>query len=219
VRNASNLTVTWTANAWTTIPFTTTYVHDGSSNLVIEIQKVVSPVGDATMRTVQNTGRTDLPRMINALGGAGSGAHTAANATVTTNWPLSVQLRWGGYFGTTVPTVRLRSDNGGAANNQFAIGTTITHTVQGAPGALFVNLQSLGLIAPQPLPPVVGLQHVAGITVNVGLLPTGGTSTFGWVVPADPGLVGLYSAFQSLVAPVPFAQLYFSNVADCVLRP
>lgn len=81
VRNATNLTVYYVAGVWTPIQFTTGYLHDGTSNLVIRIQKVVSPVGDATMKTIANAGRTDLPRMINALGGAGSNAHTATTAT------------------------------------------------------------------------------------------------------------------------------------------
>lgn len=219
VLNATNLTIPWVAGTWTAIPFTTGYLHDGTSNLVIEIQKVVSPLGDATMRTIQNAGRTDLPRMINALGGVGSGAHLAAVATVTSNWPLSMELRWNGLSGTTVPTVRLKSNNGGAASNQFAIGTTVEHRVQGAPGALFVNLQSLGLLSPpRLLPPVVGQQWVDGVTVNLGLLPASGLHTTFWALPANPALVGLYSAFQSVVAPAPFAQLAFTNVADCIVR-
>lgn len=219
VLNATNLTVNYTAGAWTPIQFTSGYLHDGTSNLVIEIQKVVSPVGDATMKTIANAGRTDLPRMINALGGAGSNAHQATTATATNNSPMSMQLLWNGVGGTTVPTVRLKSDTGGAASNQFAIGTNVLHTVQGAPGALFVNMQALALLNPsRPLPPVIGRQWVDGITVNLGLLPANGLATFTWALPGTPSLVGLYSAFQSLVSPAPFSQLYFSNVADCFVR-
>lgn len=219
VLNATNLTINYVAGQWATIPFSAGYLHDGTSNLVIEIQKVVSPAGDATMRTIQNAARTDLPRMINALGGPASGAHSAAVATVTTNYPLTMQLRWSGLAGNYVPTVRLKSDNGGAASNQFAIGTVVEHTVQGAPGALFVNMQSLALLAtPQPLPPVIGLQRISGITNGVGILPASGTFTSTWSLPANPALVGLYSAFQSLVAPAPFTTLTFTNVADCFVR-
>lgn len=219
VLNATNLTVNYVAGTWTPIQFSTSYLHDGTSNLVVEIQKVVSPVGDATMRTIANSGRTDLPRMINVFGGVGSSAHLAATATVLNNSPMAMQLRWGGVSGTTVPTVRLKSDTGGAASNQFAIGTNVLHTVQGAPGALFVNMQALALLNPsRPLPPVVGRQWVDGITVNLGLLPANGLATFTWALPANPSMVGLYSAFQALVSPAPFAQLYFSNVADCFVR-
>jgi len=219
VLNATNLSVPYVAGTWTPIQFATTYLHDGTSNLVIEIQKVVNPLGDATMRTIQNAARTDLPRMINAFGGVGSGAHLAATATVTTNYALSMQLLWNGLSGTAVPTVRLLSNNGGAASNQFAIGTTVTHTVQGAPGALYINMQSLALLQPpRLLPPIVGVQWVDGVTIGLGILPAGGASTFGWAIPANAGLVGLYSAFQSVVAPAPFSQLFFTNVADCFVR-
>ncbi|HLQ36842.1 MAG TPA: hypothetical protein VK348_03510 [Planctomycetota bacterium] len=214
--DVANLTLSYQSDSWTVIPFTTGFVYDGTSALVIDIQKVANAPADVTHVTVQSSNRTDLPRMINALGTAGSGAHLATTATVTTNFPLSMQLRWNGLFGTTVPTLKLKSDNLGNGN-QFALGRTIDVTVQGAPGAVYVNQEGLSLFnPPHALPPVVGRYWVNGITLNVGTLPASGQSTLTQPIPANPALVGLHLVYQSLVAEG--AALRFTNAADCILQ-
>ena len=217
--NVTNLTVNWQANAFTPITFVNSYSHDGTSSLVIDIQKVVSPVGDASMKTIQNARRTDLPRMINALGGVGSGAHAAVNATVTTNSPLSLQLRWAGPAGQFTPTVKLKSDPATPLNSQFAIGRTMDITVQGAPGGFFVNLESLSLQnTPIAIAGVLGGFWLgSSVTLNLGLLPPNGQSTLTQTIPNNASFVGLLLAFQSVVAEQPLVLWRLTNVADAII--
>ncbi|MBK8097150.1 MAG: hypothetical protein IPK26_08585 [Planctomycetes bacterium] len=218
VLDVNNLTVLWIARAWTDIQFSNPYVHDGSSSLVIEIQKVVSPAGDGGHMTVQNAQRTDLPRMINALGSVGSNAHQATTATATANWPLSTRLRWQGVGIPVLPTLKLRSSSAGFAN-QFAIGTTMQHVVQGAPGGLAIHLQALALRQPPtPIANVVGPFRVSGVTLGFATIPPSGEATLNLVIPANPALVGLYTTFQSLTQDSPGATWRFTNAADCFLR-
>ncbi|HLQ38994.1 MAG TPA: hypothetical protein VK348_14385, partial [Planctomycetota bacterium] len=80
---ASNLTVNYTAQ-WTQIPFTTQYVHDGVSSLVIDVQKaVVVPFPSAVMASTGSPRRSDLPNMLYATGILGSAASVAAAATIS----------------------------------------------------------------------------------------------------------------------------------------
>jgi hypothetical protein len=215
--NVTNLTVNWQATAFTPITFVNTYSHDGASSLVIDIQKVVSPIGDAGMKTIQNARRTDLPRMINAFGTAGSNAHLATTATVTTNSPISLELRWAGPAGTFTPTVKLKSDPSAPFRAPFAIGRPVDTIVQGAPGFLFANFEGFSLSGtPLSIPGVPGQLWLASpLMLNVGILPASGESTLTQTIPNDPALVNLYLAFQSLVTDLSLVQPRLTNVADC----
>ena len=217
--STSNLTVHWQANAFTPITFATNYVHDGQSNLVIDIQKVVSPIGDATMKTIQNARRTDLPRMINALGTAGSNAHVANTATVTNNAPLTLALRWAGVGGAFTPTLKLKSDPSASFRAQFEIGRPVDATVQGTPGAVFIPFLGTTLFPTPVLMPGVagGLWISDPLVLGAGILPAGGASTLNLTIPNDPALVNLYLAFQSVVAPLPITQLQLTNAADFIV--
>jgi hypothetical protein len=220
VLNVSNLTVDWQANAYTPITFSGAYVHDGVSSLVIDIQKIVNPVGDAGMQTIQNARRTDLPRMINALGTVNSGANQAVTATVTNNSPIALELRWAGAAGQSTPTVKLKSDPVGPLTPQFAIGRPIDVTVQGAPNSFFINLESLTMTNPgSTVPGILGTFRLgSSVTLNLGLLPASGQSTLRQDVPSDPNLVGLYLAYQSVVAAQPLTTWRWTNAADCILN-
>jgi hypothetical protein len=215
--DVQNLTVQWQANAFTPITFVNTYTHDGTSSLVVDIQKIVSPIGDATMKTIQNARRVDLPRMVNAFGTAGSGAHAATTATATANSPISLQLRWGGVGGTHVPTVKLKSDPTAPFRAQFGIGQPIQVTVQGEPGSLFVDFESVARAVPLAIPGIAGQLWLADpVTLDAGIMPASGQSTVTQAVPADPALVGFYLAFQSLVIS-PAWQWQLTNMTDCFL--
>lgn len=218
VLDVANLSVNWQAAAFTPITFANTYTHDGASSLVVDIQKVVSPIGDASMKTIQNARRTDLPRMINAFGAAGSGAHLAAAATVTTNSPISIELRWAGVSGSFTPTVRLKSDPAAPFRAQFEIGRPVETIVQGEPGALFANFESaLQFDPPVTLPGIIGLLWIdEPLLLDVGILPAAGQSSVTQTIPNDQTWVGLRVAFQSLVVE-PDGEWRVTNMADCVL--
>lgn len=216
---ATALRVDWQANAFTPITFVNTYTHDGQSSLVVDIQKVVRPIGDAGMKSVQNARRADLPRMIAAFGATGSGANTAVLATSTDNPPLSLELRWAGANGTTVPTVKLKSDAAAPLFPQFAIGRPLDLTVEAAPGSLAVSMVSLSLATPAvTFPGVVGSFWLqAPVTLEIASMDVTGSRTLHQTIPAEPALVNLYLGYQALVAE-PTGTWRFTNVADCFVN-
>jgi len=220
VLNEVNLPIHWVANAWTMIPFSTPYLHDGGSGLVIEIQKIVSPTLDVSSRTIQNSGRADLPRMINATGGAGSNARTATTATVTTNYPLAMQLRWTMANQQPVPTLKLRSDAASNFGNQFAIGRSIDHTVQAAPGVPVVHFVAPVLEATRlPSPLFVGRVWMSNqFPLSQGIVPASGETTLTIAIPNDAALVGAYLVFQSILVDAPAPPWRVTNAADCSIR-
>jgi len=208
---ATNLTVNYTGQ-WVQIPFTTPYVHDGTSSVVIDIQKVVvPPLSFATMSTTSNPARSDLPPMVYAFGLPGSGANTAPIANISAS-TLAVRLDW-----TGVPTMRLLSNRFGANNNQFAIGGSITDTVNGTPGSLYVNQVGTAL-QNMTLPPIVGVWRVNGVTLNLGTLSATGDAALTIPIPSNPALVGLYLAFESITLDAITSVPQFTNAADCFLR-
>jgi hypothetical protein len=210
-----SFTVNWQASAFTPLMFANSYTHDGTSSLVIDIQKIVSPFGDAGMKTIQNARRTDLPRMINTFG---AGAVSATTATVTNNSPLSLQLRWTGPNGSAIPTLKLKSDPAAPLSAQFAIGRNIDVVVQGAPNSVFINLQSLGM-GRVVIPGLVGRFYLRDpVTLNIGLLPANGQSTLTQTLPNNTALVGLYLAWQSLVAEQPLSQWRSTNAVDAFVN-
>jgi hypothetical protein len=215
VLDVANLTVDWHATAFTPITFLNSYTHDGSSSLVIDIQKVVQPIGDAGFRTIQNSRRTDLPRMINAFGTAGSGAHAAAVATATNNSPISLELRWAGVAGARTPTLKLRSDPTAPFRAPFGIGHPVTTTVQGEPGGFFASFESTTRTAPVTIPGLIGQVWIADpLLLGSGILPAAGESALTQVLPNDPSWVGLYIACQALVIE-PDGDWRVTNLADC----
>jgi hypothetical protein len=214
--NASNLSIAWTAGAWTTIPFGATYTHDGASDLVIDIQKIVSPSLDLSSRTTQNSGRTDLPPMINAFGPSGSNAHRAAVATVTTNHAPSLLLLWSAGPGPEVPTLRLLGDPATNFARPFALGRDLVHTVEATPGAAVVHLAAPGLSRRVfAMPPFIGRGFLSDpFAIGTAIVPAGGEVSMRFTIPNQPALVGVYLAFQSLAADSAAGPWRFTNVAD-----
>jgi hypothetical protein len=214
--DVTNLTVNWQATAFTPITFVNSYTHGGASSLVIDIQKVVSPIGDATFKTIQNARRTDLPRMINAFGTAGSNAHLATVATATNNSPMSIQLRWAGAAGAFTPTVRLKSDPTAPFRAPFGIGMPIETIVQGEPTAYFANFASTSRLDPAvTIPGLTGQLWLGNLVLlHSGFLPVSGQSSAMLAIPSDPSWVGVYLAFQTLVIE-PDGEWRLTNMADC----
>jgi len=211
VLSATNLTVNYTGQ-WVQIPFTTPYPHDGVSSLVIDVQKVVvPPFVFATMSTTSNPARSDLPNMVYAFGTPGSGANNATVATISAS-TLAVRLNW-----TGPPTMRLLSNPITSGANQFAIGGSITDTVNGTPGSLYLNQVGTAL-QNMSLPPIVGVWRVNGVTLNLGTLSPAGSAALTIPIPSNPALVGLYLAFESITLDAVTLTPQFTNAADCFLR-
>ncbi|MBK8095597.1 MAG: hypothetical protein IPK26_00710 [Planctomycetes bacterium] len=212
--STTNQTIGWNGQ-WVPITFTTPYVHDGSSALVIEIKKVVDPATFAflTCSTSSDPQRGDLPPMAYEFGGPGSGAAQNPTARFTAA-ALAVRLHWAG-----APTVRLLSNRFGPNNTQFAIGGSITHTVAGSPNELFINLLAQSFLnPPQALAPVVGEWRVNGPTMNLGVMPAGGEAVTTINIPNNPQLVGQYFTWQSLTVAPGLTGAWFTNAADAFIR-
>lgn len=218
VLTATNLSVTYNGG-WTAIPFQIPYVHDGVSSLVIDVVKSVDPltVPLATMSTTSNPGRSDLPSMVHSFGAVGSGAWQATTASYSAR-PLALRFQVAG-----APTLFLLSDRFGANNNQFSLGGSISHTVMGVPGGLYLSLMSVTMTPPYSLPPVLGLLYVNGPLLGLGALPANGSFTTTLQIPNNTALAGgtatspgLHLAFQSLVLD-PIAGPQTTNATDCYI--
>jgi hypothetical protein len=212
---ATNLHVAFDAAGWSAIPLQFHYQHDGVSGLLIEVRKVVDPATAqfATMSTTSDPVRVDLPAMACSFGGPGSGEATAAGAR-TLAAPLSLRLLW-----SHVPTVRLLGDSA-PGGNQFGLGGSIGHTVDGTPGSLVADFIGTSFLDPaQALGPVLGRFLVQGVTLDFGLVPTTGSAQFVMPIPNDRNLVGLHLTYQSATLDSATGVAQFTNGADLFINP
>jgi hypothetical protein len=214
---ATNFTVNWQNNTWVPITFTTPYVHDGTSALILEIQKelpllTVNPF--ATMSTSSSPARTDRPTMRYAFGLAGSNASQAVTATTSAN-ALSFRLQWSG-----TPTVRNRSDVG-PGQNQYGVGGSVTLTVAGNAGALYVLAADTSFLPSSvPFPGIGGaLLLPAPVIFSSGALGAGGEDTYLLSIPANPALVGFYLAYQAATIDPVTVAVVLSNGTDHFVNP
>lgn len=194
VLQATNLLVNYSTTAWTTIQLPTPYVHDGQSALVLDIAKVVSPntVVQTIMDTPSPPARTDRPQMMHSFGNLGSGASSAVLATTTSD-PLCLRLLW-----TGVPTMRHRSDPGGPLGNHYSLGSFVTYTVEGEPGAFYISaLAPASLATPIPLPGAVGLLHIIAPFDHIGFLDANGVAVHTVLIPAQTVFLGLRATYQA----------------------
>jgi hypothetical protein len=217
VLTATNLTVNWQNNTFVPITFTTPYVHDGSSALIIEIQKeipVLSPFPFATMSTSSSPPRNDRPNMRYAFGTSGSNASQAPTAQVAAN-ALLFRLQWQG-----TPTVRNKSDVG-PGNNQYGLGGSVTLTISGPAGHLYAMAAGDSFLATQvPIPGIGGAVLIDNIVLfTSGLLDTAGDGTFLLNIPVDPALVGFYLAYQGAVVDPTTGAITLTNGTDHFVNP
>lgn len=212
VLSATSLQLSYSSSQWLHIPFTTPYVHDGVSALVIEIQKVIAPAASypfATMSTSSSPQRVDRPNMIYSFGTPGSGASTAPTASVSAG-ALSVRLEW---TGTT--TIRNLSDVG-PSNNQYGIGTNVTLTVNGQPSNLFVIAAATAYLPTAlPVPGISGdLRVDSPVLFAAGLLDPAGVGTQLLAIPNDPTLVGFFLCYQAANIDPTTVAISLSNGSD-----
>jgi hypothetical protein len=212
---ATNLQVAFDSSGWSAIPVQIHYQHDGVSGLVIEVRKVVNPATAqfATMIATSNPVRVDLPPMACSFGGPGSGAATAAAAQTITA-PLSIRLLW-----SQVPTVRLLGDSA-PGGNQFGLGGSIGHTVDGTPGSLLADFVGTSFLdPPQTLGPILGRFLVQGVTLDFGFVPSTGSAQLVLPIPNDRNLIGLHLTYQSATLDQVTGLAQFTNGADLFVNP
>jgi hypothetical protein len=212
VLTATNLTVNWQNNTWVPIPFTTPYVHDGSSALIIDIQKelpLLTTYPFATMSTSSSPPRTDRPNMRYSFGLAGSNASQSTTASYSAN-PLSFRLQWQGS-----PAIRNRSDVG-TSNNQYNVGGSVTLTMDGPAGQLYVMAAGTGILPAQvPIPGIGGALWINGVVIFAsGLLDPSGLGTYLFSIPANPALVGFYLVYQGATVDPASGTITLTNATD-----
>jgi hypothetical protein len=217
---ASNLTLSW-QNGWMPIVFSTPYLHDGSSSLVIEIKKNIQAAGSypfVTMSTSSFPARTDRPAMIFAFGTPGSGASQASTSAYAAN-PLSVRLRW-----LFTPTVRHRSDVGGLFHHQYNLGGTVEVTVAGAPGHIYLLGAGYDWL-PARLP-IPGLRGALWITTPTGpivfaqgMLGASGEAMHPISIPPIAALVGMRLTYQAETIDPSTMEITLSNGSDHFINP
>lgn len=208
--------IAWSTADWVTLPFPQPYLHDGTSALLIEIQKLVQPAGSypfVRMTTAGSPARPDRPAMVFAFNYPGSGVSNAALATASTA-PVSFRLRW-----NNAPTLRLRSDPG-ASGNQFALGEDVAVLLQGDPGALWVLAAGSGM---QPMalsiPGVAGpLRLLTPVVFASGALDGTGDGAHTVRMPTSPALVGFYLTYQAAMVSA-VGQITLTNASDQFLNP
>lgn len=216
VLQATNLAVAYASGGFSQIPLPMPYVHDGSSSIVIDIQKVVDPTlaAFATMSTVSNPVRADLPMMVYAYGGPSSGAAQSTSALAFAQ-PLAVRLQW-----VNVPTIRLLADRSPMTNNQFGLGTTIYHTLEGNPGSVFANVMGVSFLPQfQSVPGLLGELRISGYTLDVGIMPALMRSTRLVQVPQTASLAGVHFCYQSGMFDPATGFITVTNAVDHFLNP
>lgn len=215
VLDASGFQVVYSVAGWTRIAFAAPFAHDGSSALVIDVQKVVDPLTLplVVMDVPSPPSRPDLPRMVYAFGGPGSGASSATSALLSAD-PICVRLVWNG-----APTLRHRSDLG-PSGNHYAIGTTIDvalTTTAGSPYLLGFDVAFLA--SPIAVPGFAGVLHVAPPIARLGFASASGVASWSLPIPPDPFLVGVDVVFQGGVLDLANGVLRWTNACDGFVAP
>lgn len=215
VLNQSGLFVNYATAGWTRIAFTTPFLHDGLSSIVIDVQKVVDTqtLPLVVMDVPSQPARTDLPRMMYAFGGPGSGASTATGALLSAD-PVCVRLVW-----NSAPTLRHRSDLGGSGNH-YALGTPIDVTLTASNGSTYLlGFDVAFLASPLVVPGVAGVLHAAPPIARIGSVGAGGLASFTLSIPADPFLVGVNVVFQGGVLDGVTGVGRWTNACDGFVAP
>lgn len=217
VMPAGPRTIEFARQDWTAIQFVQPYLHDGHSDLVIDIRKVVSPVGSSLLvgqRIGSVPDRIDRPRTAFTFGGLGSGAANATVAAITSQPPISLRLLW-----QDAPTLRHRCEIG-PSGNQFSLGGQVTLTVQGTPGHLFVMAAGIDWVPGHPLEGVIGeLRLAARYTFRDAMLDAQGLGTHVVTIPNAPSLVGLHVTYQTAIVDPLNATVTLTNGTDHFLNP
>lgn len=204
-----NHTQNWTATGWERFAATQFYVHDGVSNLTIDIQKDAAPAFGSGGCT--GLFRPDLETMLVTFGSAGTGGNLATIANLQVI-PIDVRLVWG-----SAPTSFLRSPIPASNHHGFALGSTLDHVVMATPLSIEVLVADLQFSPPITLPFAVGQWWVQAVVLGADLVTANGEAVFTLPIPLAPQFVGQQLAFQALVIDAVTSQFAFTNASDCFL--
>ena len=183
---------------WETFMFATAFNYDGTSNVVIEIQKELDgnlPKSTVSHQTSFAPDRTDLPSPLVAFSAGGGGAYTAITGSIFgASSRLMVRLLF-----QNNATLTIEGTRGGTSQDYFALGTTATVRMRGNTGDSYVLAFDVGLgLGPVPIPSVNGLFYLGFPNVLLSGAPTvGGVGTVPVPIPNAAPLVGTQFYFQA----------------------
>ncbi len=207
---------------WSPLTFETPFVYDGTSDLVIEIQKAITLDARVAFepivgtRVAGNPGRSDLPTPRYAAGPHGSGAAFAPRGTRTIPTPLVMQLV------VSEPSLTVRSDRGGRNGNAFAISDSLSFDVHAKAGTFFALLGYGALLPPVATPPIDGLGYVPLIgnwqIGNNVIGFDGAPATISLAIPDRADLVGFRPGFQAVLLDLTAGQLAWTSAVDFVVQ-
>lgn len=215
-----NHTIAWTARQWQTLPLDVPFLYDGTSDLVVEIQKTFDrvatpPPGLGHHQTDGDPSRAGLPIARNTFGTLGSGALLRTAAT-SSSVPMKIGFRF-----ADLPTFTLRGPRGGTSSRVFAIGGNFDATLNGQPFGVFGSLIAFGWnAAPVSIPGIGGSVMVDLLTTTAyasGTLDPSGVATTNWTIPNDPTLVGTLVVFQGISTSSTLG-LVMTNGTDLVIN-
>jgi hypothetical protein len=199
--------VPWNRGGWISFPTRQPYVHDGVSDLTIDIQKLAQPGNWSGFCT--GLLRPDLPTMLKASGNATSGRHRAAVATLQVI-PIDVRLVW-----SSTSTLRLGSPRPAIGSHGFAIGRSAEVHIDGEPFSLvWGQASSTPLPAPIAIPGFHGLLRVLEVPLALPMLDAHGRATSSFAIPRDRSLVGGSFAFQAIVLDAATGRFELTNLGD-----
>jgi len=208
----TQVTLQWTERQWVRIALGTPYAYDGTSNLVLDFQKVVAPTTGIPLVSHATARRAGVVPAVYIFGPTGSGASQATSARFSSPNPLLVRLI------VDTPTLSLSSPPIFPNYLDFAIGGPVDIAVHAAPNQVHWTLLANGF---SPIgvtrPPVAGtlFLDLAGVsTLATGVVPATGEWSTQLTIPNDPGLVGLQFALQSAVAGPNLGQPTWTNASD-----
>lgn len=221
VFQATNLQKSFSTTGWTGLTFTQGYQHDGASSLLIEVFKqVTAPPGGSfpfvTMATSSLQVRTDRPQMVYAFGSPGSGAAGSSSAFASAD-PVSLRLVWSG-----TPTLRNLGDAGLTSTfNQYAVGGSVTFTVDGQPGELWGLAGANGFLpAAVAIPGLSGALRLNGpVLFANGALGASGSGQQVLAIPNVPALAGGYFAYQAVTVNAATGAISLTNGTDHFVNP
>lgn len=218
VLQQSPFSIAFAQRQWVQIAFTTPFAYNGGDHLVLDFQKVVAntAAGGIGHLTASDRAPYDLPIMMVAVGGLGSGAALAA-ANTSTGTRHAPRLRV--LFLNSPTTVVGNQSN-------WALGTPVSLTTQASTASIGLQLIELtgtplnARTLTLPFPGIAGFGWVnpAGNLASLFFGPSSGTAVTTTIpTPAIPALRGTVVLFQSLVVD-PVAGVGWTNAVDATLQ-
>jgi hypothetical protein len=213
VLGATDHTVQWSAGDRVEIRFTTPFVYDGASSLVVSIQKAYDRTthplpGAVAHQTAGPPSRADLVPAAYAASSFGGGGSTTDIVAATSAEVLALRFLCAVHGAMTVASLQQPS------GREFSIGTNARLVIWAAPGTTWGTLLDTAFHAPVAVPPLQGRLFVQPNLLVASGTTEGGSSGLTFGIPRDPALVGSYWVLQSATMDPGRTRAAFTNAVD-----